>query len=271
MNARILALRFALSILCLFVGSLAPASDAAAKRVSPGPSVNPGIIQQTPGGGGQYRGPGDIVPPLLPFFDPEMHCGANPAPAECDSCLVSQGCGMACPELPMASADESLCVNCQDGSEPKSCYTASPSNLTFGTARNFCADLTNDTCSDANGNVTFCASGQSVCEVHVYQSAWLNAQSFTHKPLCTPVPSQICTNGQNCFQAPHAFEEFHDGAFDCEDVEVCITVQRDCLCKAIAGWEAALGLVPGQPSPDWDDKWLFHIGFTHCEGCDCAD
>lgn len=157
----------------------------------------------------------------------------------------------------------SQCVHCLGSNDPESCFEAQGWSLTFGALRAFCDD--DPGCTDAAGNVTVCVEGANACEVHVFESDWINHELFEDRPICAPVASQVCIDGAPKLSSPHAFEEHHEGGLACGDPQVCITFHRECLCRAVGAWEAALGSIVDS----FDGKWLYHVGFTTCESCDC--
>lgn len=233
----------------------------------PGNPIKPG------GPGGQYHGPSDIVPPLLPFFDPNdpATCPAQ-TQAVCDPSLLAGRCGAApaCPALRLVEYGTGQCVHCKndpDG-EDAFCYAATGWSLTFGKARSFC-HAPDPSCLDAQRNVTVCATNPNSCEIHLFESDWINHELFTHKPVCAPVAAQACLGNQAIFDHPQAFESFHKATDECGPHTVCYTFNTDCLCNAVLGWENALGLGTA-PAPYHDNQSLFHIGFTTCETCDCG-
>jgi hypothetical protein len=213
-------------------------------------------------GGGKYRGPQDIVPTDLRYFEPYLEC-PNPPVGFCDGCALPQTCGVACDQLRFERWTSAPCVGCSgDGA---GCFVARGFNLSFGSLRNYCHSVS--TCPETNGVITVCVEVPNVCEVHVLQSAWLSHAYFPNKPLCMPVPTQVCVNDVGLFHPPVAFSSFTHRGLGCQPGRVCLSLQRDCLCSGVHNWEYGLGLLPWLPSA-WDSKWLFHVGFTTCKACD---
>jgi hypothetical protein len=232
----------------------------------PGSPVKPGG-----GPGGQYHGPSDIVPPSLPAFDPN---DPNTCPAQtkavCNPSLLAGRCGSApsCPALRLAEGT-SQCVHCQNepDDEDEICYAAQGWSLTFGMARTFC-HAPDPSCLDARQNVTVCATHPASCEIHLLESDWINHDLSPNRPVCAPVAVQACLGNDALFDHPQAFESLDQATGECGPHTVCLTFNKDCLCNAILSWESSLGLGTA-PSPSHDNQFLFHIGFTTCETCDC--
>jgi hypothetical protein len=251
--------------LCLI--ALATIADVAPAQVSsgPGPTPIPGPMP-IPGPGGQYRGPADTVPPNLPPFDPNnpATCPPSTQPPCNPALLPKTGCGTACPALPMVEQGNSECIHCQ-GDPPGSgqCYLATGWSLTFGTARAYCHAMS---CLDANRNVTICATQPNSCELHVIESDWINHDLFTNRPVCAPVAAQACLDGGALFSNPHAIDQLDKGTASCGTHTVCLTFNADCFCNAVLSWETWLGTGASY----YDSHFLFHIGFTSCNTCDCS-
>lgn len=217
-----------------------------------------------PGGGGQYLGPQDIVPSgnSLPPFDPYLEC-AHPPEGFCNGSALPQDCGAECDALRFERWGSSSCVGCSGGGG--GCYLAKGYNLTFGALRGYCSGEV--VCPEPNGVVTVCLDVPNVCEVHVLTSSWLSHGVFPNKPICMPVPAQVCVNGTGIFRPPVSFSTTTHGGLGCQPARVCLSFQRNCLCSAVNAWEHALRLQPFEQST-WDKKWLFHVGFTTCQACD---
>lgn len=248
---------------------------SAAAQMSVGPGT-PGSIYPVPiypNGGGQYLGPSDVVPPNLPPFDPHNPATCGPITQQVCSpgLLPTDQCGAACPSLRFVERPGTQCVHCQgdpDGEEGQ-CFAANGWDLTFGSARAFCS-APDPACLDANQNVTVCVTQENTCEIHLFESKWINHDLFTNRPVCAPVATQACLDGTPLFAHPHAFDDHHLGTDFCGTHTVCLTFNKNCFCNAVLGWESLLGAIGGGPSA-YDNHPLFHVGFTTCETCDCPE
>ncbi len=238
----------------------------AAAQIVIGP-VDP--VPKLPGGGGQYHGPSDIVPPNLPPFDPH---DPNTCPAQTQAVcspglLPATQCGStSCPSLHFVEHSGSQCIHCQgdpDG-EDGLCFSANGWDLTYGNARAFC-HAPDPACLDANQSLTVCVSERSACEIHLFESSWINHDLFPNRPVCAPVATQACLDGTPIFSHPHAIDSHHQGTGACDSHTVCLTFNKDCFCNAVLGWENLLGTAPSF----YDNQPLFHVGFTTCSTCDC--
>jgi len=228
-------------------------------------------IIHKPSPGGQYHGPPDIVPPNLPPFDPN-----NPATcpsstqAPCNPALLpTSQCGIACPSLHFTEHPGTQCIHCQgdpDGANGL-CYSANGWDLTFGAARAFC-HAPDPGCLDANQNLTVCINQGSSCEVHLFESAWINHDLFANRPVCAPVAAQACLDGNPLFSHPHAFDNENQGAGSCGSHTVCLTFNKTCFCNAVLNWETLLNQFPSGAGA-YDNQALFHVGFTTCQTCSC--
>jgi len=247
-------------------------SVAASAQMVVGPSLPLPKLTAGKGGGGQYHGPSDIVPPPLPAFDPNdsATCPAQ-TKAVCDPASLMGRCGSApsCPALELIEHGTGQCVQCQKDpdEENETCYAAQGWSLTFGMARAFC-HAPDPSCLDARRNVTVCATHPNSCEIHLFESDWINHDLSPNRPVCAPVAVQACLGNNAMFDHPQAFESLHQATGECGPHTVCLTFNKDCLCNAVFGWENALGLGTA-PSPAHDMLALLHIGFTTCETCDC--
>lgn len=247
---------------------------AAQTTVAPGTPGTTGSIFPVPiypNGGGQYWGPADTVPPNLPPFDPFDPATCRPATQQVCSpgLLPTAQCGAACPSLRFVEHTGTQCVHCQgdpDGEEGQ-CFTANGWDLTFGSARDFCR-APDPSCLDANQNVTVCVTQENTCEIHLFESQWINHDLFPNRPVCAPVATQACLDGTPLFAHPHAFDNHHQGTASCGTHTVCLTFNKNCFCNAVQGWERLLG---PSGSSAYDSHPLFHVGFTTCETCDCQD
>jgi hypothetical protein len=101
--------------------------------------------------------------------------------------------------------------------------------------------------------------------VNIFESIWLNPIGFGHTPICNPVPLQVFVNGVASLSPPQSFPQHAINGLGCEAATVCLAFQAECLCDAVNRWTQALW-----PYPDsYANKWMFHVGFTTCESCDC--
>lgn len=249
-------------VLCLLF-SIAAAAQPAIGSVEDVPKF--------PGHGGQYPPPSDITPGPLPSFNPNDPSTCPPqTQAVCDPSLLTGRCGASpsCPALALVELDSNYCIHCQDDEQKEGpCYATQGWSLTFGQARSFC-HAPDPACLDSFQNVTVCAAHPASCEIHLFESGWINHNLSQGRPVCAPVAVQACLGNQALFDHPQAFD-FHDqGTGECGNNTVCLTFNKDCLCNAVLSWENALGLGTGS-SPNYDHQILFHIGFTTCTGCEC--
>lgn len=205
-------------------------------------------------GGGTYGGPGDIVPP-----------GGS-----------GTGSGNPCFPPPVCAADSASCASAnsvpgvpwEEVSAPcvtvgGDLYEAYGVNLTLGALKDLCDDYASGALAGIvgpGGTLKICyTSTVGVQQVHVFESSWLTTACYLHG-ACGAVPVRVCINGQSFHNGTIGSAGLGWGGFGCDQVEVCLVLDMDCLCCAINA------IYNADPFAD-PDKWLFHVGFVSCFPC----